>query len=220
MLHSLSIGFLISSISIIPLPVKAENKFELSLYGGYQFSPNSSVSIKGHSSFEADWEGKSFQSPLYYGARGTWWLGETTKKNLGISLDFSHAKAYATEETLDKADLSRLEFSDGLNLLTLNALYRIKNPKSKWVPYAGIGAGINIPHVELYRSSGKTFEYQVGGPTLQAQLGIAYQATTSISAFAEYKANYSFIDVSIDSGNTLNTNIFTNAFNMGLSYSF
>ena len=220
MLRSFSTGLIVFSISIIPPPLRAEDNFEFSLYSGYQFAPKSSVSIDGQSSFDAVWEGKSFKSPIYYGIRGVWWLGEPMKKNLGISVDFSHAKAYASEETLDKAELSRLEFSDGLNLLTINALYRFKNPKSKWAPYAGIGAGINIPHVELTRRSGKTFEYQIGGPTLQAQLGIAYKATKSISVFAEYKANYSFIDVSVDSGKNLNTNIFTNAFNTGLSYSF
>jgi lipid A oxidase len=38
--------------------------------------------------------------------------------------------------------------------------------------------------------------------------------------FAEYKGNYSFVDVDIDSGASLKTNILTHAINLGVSYKF
>jgi lipid A oxidase len=66
---------------------------------------------------------------------------------------------------------------DGLNLLTLNALYRMPLEGTKFVPYVGAGAGVNIRHLEVTRGSGRTFEYQLGGATLQAQAGVAYEFT-------------------------------------------
>jgi lipid A oxidase len=206
--------------AICPAPSRADAEFEMSVYGGYQGAANSDVTISGSDSFDAQWDGKSFSAPPYYGFRATVWTGSQTTKNLGISLDFSHAKVYASQATLDSQVLNRLEFTDGLNLLTLNALYRFKKPTSKWIPYVGLGAGISIPHVEVSRQSGTTFGYQVGGPTLQMQAGIAYAINPKWSVFGEYKGNYSFVDVGIDSGDSLKTNLFTSALNLGVSYKF
>ena len=77
-----------------------------------------------------------------------------------------------------------------------------------------------MPHVEVTRASGRTFEYQFGGATIQAQAGVKYQLTEKWSMFAEYKGNYSFVDVDIDSGASLKTNILTHAVNFGVSYKF
>src|SRR5690606_24216902 len=150
--------------------------------------------------FTAGWEGRSFEMPPYYGVRGTWWMEELGQPNLGVSLDFTHAKVYADDDTLAKSTWDHFEFSDGINLLTLNALYRMPIEGTKFVPYAGLGAGINVPHVEVTRASGTTSEYQFGGATLQAQVGVAYQFNDNWSAFMEYKGNYSWVDVDIDSG--------------------
>lgn len=50
--------------------------------------------------------------------------------------------------------------------------------------------------------------------------GIDYTFTNHISAFTEYKLNCSRVDVDIDGGDTLKTNVFTRALNIGLSYHF
>ena len=84
----------------------------------------------------------------------------------------------------------------------------------------GAGIGANIPHVEVTRPSGTTSEYQLGGVTGQLMLGVDYKFTDHISAFTEYKFNYSRLDVDIDSGDKLKTNILTNAVSFGLSYNF
>jgi lipid A oxidase len=91
---------------------------------------------------------------------------------------------------------------------------------TKFVPYVGAGAGVNIPHVEVTRGSGRTFAYQLGGATLQAQAGVAYEFTKNWSGFLEYKGNYSWVDVDIDSGPTLKTKILTDAVKVGVSYKF
>lgn len=199
------------------LPARAE--MQLSIYSGYQTAPHSTVDVTGGTSFAAGWEGKSFASPPYYGVRGTWWLENLNRPNIGLSIDFSHAKVYADGETLRKSPgWTHFEFTDGINLITANALYRFQEPGRAWTPYVGAGAGINVPHVEVTRPSGRTFDYQVGGATLQAQAGVEYRFSGNWSVFAEYKGNYSFVNVDIDSGDKLKTRIITNAVNIGLSY--
>lgn len=199
-------------------PASAE--MAVSVYGGFQTAPHSDIDVSDQADFRAGWEGKSFQAPPYYGVRGTWWMDNLGKPNLGLAVDFTHAKVYADSETLANSGWSHFEFSDGINLLTLNALYKMPIEGSKFVPYVGAGAGINVPHVEVTRASGRTFDYQLGGATVQAQAGVAYEFTDNWAAFVEYKGNYSWVDVDIDSGASLKTNILTNAVNMGVSYKF
>lgn len=194
--------------------------WEVSAYGGYQFSPHSEVKVSDGPDFTAGWETKPFEMPPYWGVRGTYWFDEGRLANWGVSLDFTHAKVYADGDTLDKSGWDHFEFTDGINLLTVNALYKFDLEGSKWSPYLGAGVGINVPHVEVTRDSGRTFDYQVGGATIQAQAGVRYQVTENWSAFAEYKGNYSFVDVDIDNGGTLETDIITNAINLGVSYKF
>lgn len=191
----------------------------LSIYGGWQTAPHSGVDVTGGPHFTAGWEGKSFVMPPYWGARGTWWLDEWGYSDFGIALDFSHSKVYADKSTLKETGWEHFEFSDGLNLATANLMYRMSGDRD-WTPYLGVGIGANVPHVEVTRASGKTSEYQFGGVTGQTLVGLDYKFTEHVSAFTEWKFNYSRVDVSIDSGDRLKTNIITNAVNFGLSYNF
>jgi len=192
--------------------------FQLSLYGGYQTAPHSGVQVSGEPEFTTGWDGKSFANPIYYGVRGTWWLDALGMPDAGLSIDFSHTKVYANPDDWP-AGWSHFEFTDGLNLLTANALYRFSGGE-QWRPYVGLGAGIAIPHVEVIRSSGSTMEYQYGGPTVQWQAGFDYALTEDWSVFAEYKGNFTMLAVDIDSGDTLQSDIITNALNLGLSFHF
>jgi lipid A oxidase len=202
-----------------PVAITQTGGFEISGYGGYEFSPHSKVKVSDQPDFTAGWDTKPFATPPYWGVRATYWFDGGQLANWGVSLDYSHAKVYADDDTLAKSGWSHFEFTDGLNLLTLNALYKF-DLGSKWVPYVGAGAGINIPHVEVTRASGTTFDYQVGGATVQAQAGVRYQFTDNWSAFAEYKGNFSWVDVDIDNGGKLKTDILSNALNLGISYKF
>ena len=113
----------------------------VSVYGGFQTAPHSDIEVSDGPDFRAGWEGKSFEMPPYYGVRGTWWMTNLGKPNLGLSVDFTHAKVYADSDTLAEAGWDHFEFSDGINLLTLNALYRMPLEGTKFVPYVGAGAG-------------------------------------------------------------------------------
>jgi lipid A oxidase len=200
-------------------PASAED-LQLSVYGGYQTAPHSGVDVSDGTHFNAGWEGKSFGSPPYYGARVTWWLENLNHPNLGLSIDYTHDKVYADRQTLDTSGWSHFEFTDGLNLLTANALYRFPEDGRRWTPYVGAGVGVNIPHVEVTRASGTTFDYEFGGVTLQAQAGVDFRITDRWSTFVEYKGTYSRVDVPIDSGDRLKTDIITNAVNLGVSFHF
>jgi len=210
---------LVSAAALAASPALA-GEWELSGYGGYQSSPHSDVEVSDQADFTAGWEGKSFSAPPYWGVRGTYWFENGRLANLGISLDFSHAKVYADDDTLNKAGWDHFEMTDGINLLTVNALYRFPIENSRFTPYVGAGIGINVPHIEVTRNGRETSEYQFGGMTLQAQAGVKYAITDRWSAFVEYKGNYSFVDVDIDSGASLKTDIITNAVNVGVSFKF
>lgn len=200
---------------LLPHFVSAEQS--ISIYGGVQTSPHSSVSGVDENNDEFDflvgWEGNSLEAPPYYGLRYTRW----SQSNSAISLDFSHAKVYADHESLDKSGFEVLQFTDGLNILTANYLKRYSNNF-----YWGVGAGVTLPHVEVQTTSTgtKTFEYQFGGYAVQTQFGYEKRLTEKWSVFGEYKFNYTINDVDLKGGGRLKTNIVTNAVNLGVSYKF
>lgn len=206
-------------VAFTALPAAAE--FELSVYTGVQTAPHSVVKGSdpggvGDFDFTAGWEGKSGEMPPYYGFRGTWWQTDT----IGYGIEFNHAKVYADDETLADEGFDRLEFTDGLNLLTANVFRRFPGESRSWTPYVGGGLGVAIPHVDVKTAGGKTFGYQVTGPAVQWVAGVKYPLTETWAVFGEYKGSYSINKADLDNGGDLETNIVTNALNFGVSFSF
>ncbi len=194
---------------------------ELSFYGGYQTAPHSTVTITGDSvvpdtSIAAGWDGRSFDNPMHLGARLTWWQSDT----FGYGLDVDHNKVYADAETLAATGFEHFEFSDGINIITLNAYRRFPGAFGALTPYVGGGVGISVPHVELTDGDSRTFEYQFGGPAVAWMAGASYAVNDDWSVFGEYKGTYSLNDLDLAGGGTLETDIITNAINFGVSYSF
>lgn len=199
----------------------ASAEVTFSVYGGVQDAPSSNVSGNepgglGVLNFTAGWQGKSFDMPPYYGGRVTWWRNE----NLGYGVDFTHAKIYADNATLAANGFSRLELTDGLNLLTANVYYRWPSDARRWTPYAGIGAGVAVPHVDIQTAATRVFEYQLAGPTVELTAGVSYQVNEKWSVFGEYTGNYSWLDLDLTGGGSLHTDVMTNALNIGVSFSF
>ncbi len=64
----------------------------LSVYGGAQDAPSSTVRgdlpDRTPFRFEAEWEGRSFTTPPYYGLRATWWRDN----RWGAANDLTHPK--------------------------------------------------------------------------------------------------------------------------------
>ncbi|MCL3881927.1 outer membrane beta-barrel protein [Marivita sp. GX14005] len=203
-------------------PALAET--ELSIYTGWQTAPHSRVEgdYPGTGA-EFDkligWEGRSFEMPPYYGIRGTWWKNET----LGFGLEFTHTKVYAPDD--EKADIgfSDLEFTDGLNIVTVNAYRRWPGlwADGALTPYVGGGVGVAVPHVDIDTTTGiDTYEFQLTGPAARLTAGASYSINDRWAVFGEYQFTYSSNSVDLPDGGSLDTDIKTNALNVGLSLKF
>ena len=199
----------------------AAQDYELSIYSGWQTAPHSRVSgdYPGGGDYDAliGWDGKSFEMPPYYGLRGTWWRSET----FGVALEFTHAKVYAPDDEREAIGFDSMEFTDGHNLLTLNAMRRWPEQWGTATPYAGAGLGIAFPHVDVETTGGdKTFGYQLTGPAVRLLAGVSYPISERVSIFGEYQFTYSSNEADLDGGGSLETDIKTNAINVGLALSF
>lgn len=205
---------------LLAFPTIAAAQVELSFYGGAQSAPASDIVIRGDSSipdsdFSQNWEGRSASAPIYYGIRATRWQSPT----FGFGLDFAHNKVYPKDDVLP-ADFSVLEFTDGLNTLTVNAYRRWPNMLGDITPYVGGGLGISIPYVEVEYTNSETFGYQLTGPAATWIAGATYPISEQWSVFGEYKGTFSSNTGDLDTGGTIETDIFTNAVNIGVSFNF
>ena len=198
----------------------ASAEIELSFYGGIQGALSSDVTIADDdaipdSSFEIDWEGRSFEAPPYYGIRVTSWQSSS----FGFGIDFAHNKVYPEDDILPDG-FRRLEFTDGLNTLTANAYYRWQDAFGDITPYVGGGVGLSIPHVEVITEDSRTLGYQVTGPAATWIAGASMPINDKWSVFGEYKGTYTVNEGDLDTGGTVSTDIFTNALNVGVSFNF
>ena len=207
---------------LIFLPIHNVNaqSIEIGIYGGVQSSPHSRITGK-HSTSGAQyselvgWQGKSFDAPIYYGIRTTFW----SKDKLSYGVELTHAKAYAPTTALQSTGFDRLEFTDGHNIITFNINRRWELGEFK--PYFLVGLGIAMPHVDALPSVGlHTFEYQHTGPAVRAAVGLSRKLNEDFSIFIEYQFTASDNKVSLRNGGTLNTKLLTNAINAGMSYHF
>ena len=207
-------------VGAVAMPASAE--IELSFYTGWQTAPHSRVSgdYPGGGSYNAliGWDGKSFEMPPYYGVRGTWWRTATT----GYALEFTHAKVYAPDAEKAALGFSDLEFTDGLNIITVNYMRRWPEHWGKATPYVGGGLGIAVPHVDVdhIASGSETYGFQFTGPAARLTAGVTYPINARFSVFGEYQFTYSNNSAELEGGGTLNTEIKTNALNVGLSLNF
>ncbi len=198
-------------------------EFQVSYYVGAQLANESNVSGAdpngvGAFRFTAGWDGRPFEDPLHYGVRGTYWMSD----EFGWMLDFNHLKVYGDDVTLASTRFEVLEFSDGLNVITVGPIWRWRNPQSRWTPYASFGMGLNVPYVEVQTKPGAAFTegYQIAGASVSAVAGASYAISDEWAGFVEYKGTHNWIDVDLDGGGFLETNIASHAFNFGLAYSF
>lgn len=205
---------------LIIAPASAFAEVELSFYGGVQSAPSSDISIRNDDvipddDFTQDWEGRSAEAPIYYGFRATRWQSPS----FGYGLDFAHNKVYPTDDNLP-AGYDVLEFTDGLNTLTVNAYRRWTEAFGEVTPYVGGGVGVALPHVEVTNGASETFGYQLTGPAATLIAGATYSINEQWSVFGEYKGTYSSNTADLETGGTLETDIVTNAVNVGVSFNF
>lgn len=207
--------------ALILMPATAMAEVELSFYGGSQSAPHSVVTVTGdplipNEEFTAGWDGLSFTAPPQYGIRATWWQDGA----YGFGVELNHTKVYSDDETRATNGYDVLEFTDGLNILTVNGFRRWQDAFGGITPYVGGGVGISVPHVEVTKNGSETFGYQFGGPAVAWMAGATYPINDRWSVFGEYKGTYSINSVDLDSGGTLETNIITNSLNFGVGFNF
>ena len=195
---------------------------ELSLYGGTQSAPHSRVSgaypgTGANYNALIGWEGKSFAPPPYYGARATWWR----RPDLGFGIELTHAKVYAPVAERNAIGFNRMEFTDGHNILTFNVTKRWNDRFGSITPYAGVGIGVAIPHVDVTSANGyRALGYELTGPAVRLTAGMKYDLTDNWALFGEYQFTYSSNKAKLPAGGSLNTDLITNAINFGVSFSF
>jgi lipid A oxidase len=203
---------------------------DISLYGGFNNAAHSSVTFSNASiSYGIDdgkysvngWEGESFESPIYYGYRLS--VNGLENTDLEFAVDFNHSKVKAKNLP---GNLERLEFTDGINTLTLLALYKIDSlvvKNTELDPYVGVGIGIAYPHVDVEGAAGtegKTYDYQRTGPAYQVMAGLRYYLAESWKTFAEYRITYTPMKADLDGGGQIKTDILNNQVSVGVIYSF
>ncbi|EAQ01128.1 hypothetical protein OB2597_14259 [Pseudooceanicola batsensis HTCC2597] len=220
MLKAIGNRLAVAALSLCALgagPALAE--FELNVYSGYQTSPHSRVTgtaSGGAYSNLIGWEGKSLSLPPYYGLRATWWR----PSNIGFGVEMTHTKVYAPAAEMP-AGFSRLEFTDGHNIVTANVSRRWPGAWGKLVtPYVSGGVGFAMPHVDVTEGGNVTYGYQVTGPAARLTAGAKYQINENWSVFGEYQFTWSENDADLAGGGSLNTRIITNALNVGVGFSF
>ena len=211
------------------LAASAHAETQISVFTGLNenFSSKAKLDKDGVSENRTmDWEGKSFDPPPYWGVRGTYWFN--SGPGWGVAIDYVHAKAVADLNFKTDPTYTHLEFTDGLNLLTLNALYRFAPVfnnvfNDRLVPYVGAGVGISVPHVEVVLRNfpnQKTWEYQLGGVAAQGLAGLEYRLGSAWSMFAEGRLSYARVDADLTGGGTFKTDIWSPQFAIGITYHF
>ena len=216
----------LSTAAVLMLSTQLVQAVELSIYTGVQEAPHSNIDLFDPSGpgapvdddFSAGWDGRSFEMPPYYGIRATWWRND----RLGYAIEFTHAKVYADDETLDETGYEELEFTDGLNSVIASVRYRWPDQWGSLTPYVNAGLGVSIPYVEVQTApdAEATEGLQYGGLAGAFALGVHYDFNARWGMFGEYRFSYQQVNVDLDGGGELDTDIITNALNIGVSYNF
>lgn len=236
---------LAAALAVTLISSDARAQVAVSLYGGIAKTTKSDVALARPGGTDlkfagASWTDESFQSPIYYGFRLSYWIGGRTGR-WGLALDFTHAKMYADlEDTVAVSGqlngspvngsqrlgdtFQALAFSHGHNLLTLNGIYRWfptgerdGSFLGRLQPYVGLGVGVAIPHVEANVDGTVTDEYRVSGPAFEGRAGANFDVVRYLSAFAEYKLSYARIKGDLTGGGTIEAKPWTHQLVFGLS---
>jgi len=224
----------------------ARAEFVISGFGGAAFTQDNELRLKQAGGTDltfhgVSYEGRDFQSPQYYGVRLSYFLSE--HPHWGFGLEFIHAKIYLDRSETVQVSGSRagapvndservadtinsFSISHGLNFLTADLIYRWfpaergASVAGRFQPYAGLGVGALIPHVESDIGGVKAEEYQWRGPGVQAFLGTNFDVTRHWSLFVEYKFSYANLDELSIPGGSISLEPLSHHLVAGISFRF
>jgi lipid A oxidase len=189
-------------------------------FGGLTHSERSDLELRSGSDqlnfHDLSFDKRDLNDPPYYGYRV--WYFPSRQSNFGFGLEFIHSKIYmdtadtafvtgtrggapvAADEELNDT-FGGFNLSHGLNYVFADAIYRVtldeeKHPfLARFQPYAGIGLGATIPHVEVRLAGQPRYsDYQFGGFAAQGLAGLGFNVTKHIQIFTEYKFTYARLD--------------------------
>ena len=220
------------------LGCQARAEWFFSVYGGWVNTEPTDMHLQEAGDdvtfHNVEWADESFTGSPYGGYRLGYWFDR--KPNWGLSVEWIHAKMVADlagtvsvtgtrngPEVLGNT-FQNLEFSHGHNIITLNLQHRwfLTEPEEKsfWSriePYAGIGAGVVIPHLEVTTTASKTEEYQMTGPACQGFAGFEVRLFKYASLYMEGKLSYADISADLGGGGKLHLDPFSEHFVVGLT---
>jgi hypothetical protein len=164
-------------------------------------------------------EGRSFQSPIYYGYRAGYYF----TRHFGLEAEFIHLKVYAdlshpvrVEGAIGSAEVTEIapmiryadqfEVSHGLNMVLVNAVFRqtLVGPgdpaDARIALIARIGAGPTIPRPEVIFLGVAAGAYEAGPIAFQAAAGLEARLWRGLRVLAEYKYTFTPTSFTIPDG--------------------
>lgn len=179
-------------------------------------------------------ESRSFDPPLYYGIRGSYFLPQIPR--FGIEAELIHLKVFSNAQqrvritgvrqgTAINAELplgdivQQYSISHGVNLLLFNAAVRHAVGRGRLILSARAGVGPTLPHTESRIEGQGQEQYEVGRVAWQAAAGAEVRLWKGLFAFGEYKFTRTRQNGKVFSG-TAESLLRTHHGVLGLSYHF
>jgi len=243
------IGFIVVALLVTvhlltPVPARAESA--VTFYLGDIWTLDSDVRLvePGGTDLvfrDVSWDGRSFESPQYWGLRYTHWLRNSPR--WGVAGELIHAKMFARlDETVqvegtrggspvsgpERLDdtFQNLSFSHGHNMLLASGQRRWFPGGERGVgagriqPRIGFGIGAALPHVEVAIASSTIDEYQFAGPAAQLLGAADVDLSKHLALFLEYKLTYADITADLTGGGKLEVSPLAHHLTIGLSVVF
>ena len=173
--------------------------------------PTRSTALTFH---QAEFDGRSFEGPLYYGLRlGAFLFGKARPLKLALEFEFIHAKIYAKPEQVlrisgmragqplndflpFKAIVQQFSISHGTNFALVNLAlhYGDANHRQTWLRRFNVsgrlGLGPTILHTESMIDGVSQEQYELNHLGLQLAFGISYRLWRHLHVLGEYKFTY------------------------------
>jgi lipid A oxidase len=182
-------------------PSRADADWLLAFYAGAAATASNTLDITPASAAPVSipsihYEGRSFESPPYYGYRVGW---TPAGHHLGIEAEFTHAKAIAG--AIPSADLTAFQLSHGLNFVLGNVTYRTAPTcGGRCTLVARAGAGITIPHVEATFREARTYAYEYAGFGAQGGIGVEVHVSRQWLLIADARLTHARVRADLADG--------------------
>jgi lipid A oxidase len=228
------------------LAPSVHGEVELSIFTGVALSQDSDLDLHQTGGtdltfHDVSFKGRDFEVPPYYGVRALWFPSDDS--HWGFGAEFFHMKMYA--ETDDRVHVTgrrngagvdanerisdtieSFSLSHGLNYVLGDIVYRWMPGRrgedflGHLTPYAGLGLGAAIPHVESNVNGTFHEEYQLHGPGVEALTGVNVMLSQHWGLMFEYKFTYANLDSLEIPRGSIEVTPLTHHFVTGITFNF